>query len=551
MPLLIAIAVSLFMLLTNREMNRGKLFLITFIISFIIVAFVHSADEHTGHYRQPTYRMEVIQPQVLLNGEMVNLSDLPITHPQGFLYYIMKCFLSTGIIFLILSFFIKRKINSNKPQVKLDDIDLENVNAENEGKTTLGSNPVIIEESSDSDLFTRYGPPVATTIEQPIEEDVTQQRSPLTVDEKTITKEASVKTLNSERKFLNKKSFVFPLTFTQKIIFSISAFLLFLVISYAFAESVDYKMRIKETWGVWVIFILIQAWLQNKIWNTNSEVSFTLFFPNISNLFKSEKVIKQKPVTAIKKQTDNMTLLTYGLVALLIILVVVALIRGCSHSTEIKSKQEEPPNPTTSISTPTATVNIENETVKKLLKEIDEFNFNDYQFDDPSKHLGFKFYSVFPSSLKIFSKNNKECKMGAELIDENKNNLKYTVVIYSAVFPEMSASELDIVLDGTPKFQIDNIYKKMGKECIVSNAGTKVYLGKQRAVYFDVMLKNVDGSIYKYSMIRSYVFYLKDGNGVLGFFLHSNDKSQLQKDFEEYKTVFEKIAGAMIISKTN
>ena len=63
-------------------------------------------------------------------------------------------------------------------------------------------------------------------------------------------------------------------------------------------------------------------------------------------------------------------------------------------------------------------------------------------------------------------------------------------------------------------------------------------------------LKNFDDRPYKYSMLRAYTFYLKDGVGSIGFFIHSNN-SQLQKDFEEYKIVFDKIVNNILLSKSN
>lgn len=74
------------------------------------------------------------------------------------------------------------------------------------------------------------------------------------------------------------------LTHAQKIIFSLSVFAVLLVISYAFAESIDYKMRMKKTWLIWVGFILSQAWLQNKFWNSGLSFEFKVRKPNTSKL---------------------------------------------------------------------------------------------------------------------------------------------------------------------------------------------------------------------------------------------------------------------------
>jgi hypothetical protein len=71
-------------------------------------------------------------------------------------------------------------------------------------------------------------------------------------------------------------------TLIQKIIFSLSAFAVFLVIAYAFAESLDYKMRIKKTWLVWIAFILLQAWLQNLLWSSKFRIAINFKIPSIT-----------------------------------------------------------------------------------------------------------------------------------------------------------------------------------------------------------------------------------------------------------------------------
>ena len=242
-------------------------------------------------------------------------------------------------------------------------------------------------------------------------------------------------------------------------------------------------------------------------------------------------------------------------VVLLMISYILFILVNNSKNLSQKSKDIEKNKPVTTkysenIGEKIKSDKIDNETVKILLKEIDDYKFNYYEYIDPNNHLGYKFYSLFPSSLKFFSKNNNECNMGAELIDEKQNIFKYTVVINPAVIPEMTESEMDYELDRTSKAQIDDVFKEMGEESVIVTTGTKVYIGKQRAIYYEVKLKNFDDSPYKYSMLRAYTFYLKDGVGSIGFFIHSNN-SQLQKDFEEYKIVFDKIVNNILLSKSN
>lgn len=68
----------------------------------------------------------------------------------------------------------------------------------------------------------------------------------------------------------------------QRFIFSIAAFLVCLVLALVFADGLSNgKMSINDTWGVWLIFILFQAWFQIKVWgNVDENTSYELTFPN-------------------------------------------------------------------------------------------------------------------------------------------------------------------------------------------------------------------------------------------------------------------------------
>ena len=105
---------------------------------------------------------------------------------------------------------------------------------------------------------------------------VSQQESQTNLSHEAITQEP----VHETRTWKFEKT----LTPAQKIIFSISVFAVLLVISYALAESIDYKMRMKKTWLIWVGFILSQAWLQNKFWNSGLSFEFKVRKPNTSKL---------------------------------------------------------------------------------------------------------------------------------------------------------------------------------------------------------------------------------------------------------------------------
>lgn len=106
----------------------------------------------------------------------------------------------------------------------------------------------------------------------------------------------------TKAKWFNKKLITIPLNQTQKIIYSISIFLIAFILAYVIAEDYDSDLLLSNTWGIWIIFILVQAWFQNKLWNSGDSLNITFFFPNVSHLSNSIKLsgnsrnIKQRPI---------------------------------------------------------------------------------------------------------------------------------------------------------------------------------------------------------------------------------------------------------------
>jgi hypothetical protein len=91
---------------------------------------------------------------------------------------------------------------------------------------------------------------------------------------------------NNDKKLITWSIWKFErtLTYSQKVIYSLSIFSIFLVICFALAESVDYHMRMKETWFIWVGFIISQAWFQNKFWNNGTKFEIVLKRPDLSEI---------------------------------------------------------------------------------------------------------------------------------------------------------------------------------------------------------------------------------------------------------------------------
>lgn len=137
--------------------------------------------------------------------------------------------------------------------------------------------------------------------EKPVEEVLPEVEVaiPTSSDEQKVGAKTEI---NQNRKLIAWHSWKFEkgLTHSQKIIFSLSVFSILLIICYAFAESLDSKMRMKETWFVWVGFILSQAWFQNKFWNnTGSNFQITLKRPELSGLKEIWFIHKHKILIVI------------------------------------------------------------------------------------------------------------------------------------------------------------------------------------------------------------------------------------------------------------
>jgi hypothetical protein len=374
--------------------------------------------------------------------------------------------------------------------------------------------------------------------------------------------------ISSKSKWFDKKIFTFSLNQTQKIICGISTFLIVLVLAYAIAEEIDSDLQISNTWGIWIIFILIQAWFQNKLWNSNDSLNFALLFPNVSHLFNSIKPssnsrnikpVTERPTQHIKKKHDITILLIYALTALMVIMIIAVVIKknkSTQHNSisTLKSEGEQPQtnevneNSEATITIVNTPITFENETVSNLLKELENGQVKTYEFNDPSS-LGFKFKSTFPESLKFFIKKTKECKAGTEIIDAHGNTLRYTIVLNEGAIPNLTSSQLDKVLDATLNTQIKEIYKSNFKSYEIINSGTKMFIGNYKAICSDLLLDNIAGSDIKYSAVRSYNFYFAGGTGQLSFWLHNNNRSQLKKDFLEYEALFQEIANRSTLNK--
>ncbi|MBL0310332.1 MAG: hypothetical protein IPP77_11850 [Bacteroidetes bacterium] len=412
-----------------------------------------------------------------------------------------------------------------------------------------------------------------------VEEKLTNEAQQLlAVDGKTSKTDA---TTVPNGKWFNKKTLAVSLNQTQKIIYSISTFLITLVLAYAIAEDIDSEMTISETWGIWIIFILIQAWFQNKLWNSDPNVNFVFYFPRISGLLNpiksltnshnikklqivSPPIIKpdhEKPIQPIKTKKDITTILIYGLCALVLIMIIVAIatsndkptennstsiLKGINEQAQTSEVPENSEATTTAVNRP---LTFDNETVSKLLNELENGQVKIYDFKGPSS-LGFKFKSTFPESLKYFVKKDAKCQAGLELHDRNGNLLVYSIELNEGhSLDNYSSSQLDEVLDGTLNFQIENIYKKTSKSYEIIDEGRKMFIGNFRAKYFDIFLEHLEDSEIKYSAIRTYIFYFKGGNGQLNFCLRSNNKTQLKKDFSEYETLFQQTANMSELNK--
>lgn len=398
-----------------------------------------------------------------------------------------------------------------------------------------------------------------------------------TANEQVLTNETKAPTYN---KWFTKKVFAISTNQTQKVIYGISVFLITLILAYAIAENIDSEMRISQTWGVWIIFILVQAWFQNKLWNSDTTLNLILYFPNVTGLFHSIKsstishniqyqtvpaspIIKtviENPIQPLKNSQDRTTLVFYGLVALMFVLVIIAFVMKKDtplETTKIVPSSDLPfvapenkviQSSQANITDENEPVAFNNETVSKLVEELQDGRVKTYDFKDPSS-LGFKFKSTFPESLKFFVKKTSECKAGLELIDSHANIFKYTIVLNKGPVPDLSGSQLDEQLDAIPNAQIEYIYKPICKNYEMLANPTKMFIGNFRAIRFDLLMENIDRSEIKYSAVRSYNFYFKGGNGQISFWLHNNNKTKLKKDFTEYETLFQQIANRSVLNK--
>ena len=84
------------------------------------------------------------------------------------------------------------------------------------------------------------------------------------------------------------------LTQSQKIIFSIALFLVCFILFYVWAYDVgpyiedkayddNFKkmpFAFEKTWYVWIVFIAVQAWFQNKFWSSRSKLEIAFTLPN-------------------------------------------------------------------------------------------------------------------------------------------------------------------------------------------------------------------------------------------------------------------------------
>lgn len=148
---------------------------------------------------------------------------------------------------------------------------------------------------------------------------------------------------NHSFKAFSSKVVSFSLTKSQKTIYGISSFLIVFIIAFVFAEDIDSNIELRNTWGIWIVFIILQAWVQNKIWNSDNQSMVTIYYPNIpifsklmgpnvvsqkkdfntENDFKVSQLIKRINPNNIR---DGSTLLILGLFITMIILLLIAVI---------------------------------------------------------------------------------------------------------------------------------------------------------------------------------------------------------------------------------
>jgi hypothetical protein len=152
------------------------------------------------------------------------------------------------------------------------------------------------------------------------------------IDKEIIVNQDAETELNetsSSRSYIFKfqKSF----TLAQKVILSITAFSILLIISYSYAENIDQQNSIKETWFIWTGFILIEAWIQNKIWNSSLNLQLSLKTPAFNK---------------IQIHFKNYKLRVYRILSLLTLMVLATFIifyynKIAQHESEVSHMQQE------------------------------------------------------------------------------------------------------------------------------------------------------------------------------------------------------------------
>lgn len=121
---------------------------------------------------------------------------------------------------------------------------------------------------------------------------VADKPTPDLISDKLTTIELA-QPLPKEENIIDRKEITLfkNLQLPQKIIYSLSLFSLFFILCFVYAKSTDYKVRLTETWFIWVSFIITQTWLQNKLWSLGS--SFSISF-NQSKLLKIKRWFTRK-----------------------------------------------------------------------------------------------------------------------------------------------------------------------------------------------------------------------------------------------------------------
>ncbi len=97
-------------------------------------------------------------------------------------------------------------------------------------------------------------------------------------------------------------SFLQNLSLPQKIIWCAAAFGITFIIFWVLAEAIDGHVRLQKTWIVWIGFLIVQTWVQNKIWSQNPAIKLYLIYPStffFSNALNSSA--KQKRIKHVER----------------------------------------------------------------------------------------------------------------------------------------------------------------------------------------------------------------------------------------------------------